>query len=117
MSGARLVPSTFRFPTRPTEEADSSSTLARRRTSSSTTLYVEQTGGRKWGLGNLLVSLSDATRAPIARLKESHGSLFADEDVNREAQARARAAGVRPDYKLTFWGCMVAGAVSRRWES
>ncbi|CAM9151879.1 unnamed protein product [Ectocarpus sp. 13 AM-2016] len=65
------------------------------------------------GLGGLLASWGESTKEPIARWKARHGSLFAHEDVNRKAQAAARAAGMRPDYKLTFWGCMVAGAVSR----
>lgn len=51
---------------------------------------------------------------PITRWKQRHGKLFAHEDVNRRAQAAAKASGIRPEYKLTFWGCMVAGAVSRR---
>ncbi|CAM9257909.1 unnamed protein product [Ectocarpus fasciculatus] len=63
------------------------------------------------GLGGLLASWGETTKEPIARWKARHGRLFAHEDVNRKAQAAARAAGMRPDYKLTFWGCMVAGAV------
>lgn len=54
-----------------------------------------------------------STKEPIARWKQRHGKLFAHEDVNRRAQAAAKASGLRPEYKLTFWGCMVAGAVSR----
>lgn len=67
------------------------------------------------GLGGLLAAWGESTKAPIARWKARHGRYFAHEDVNRKAQAAARAAGLRPDYKLTFWGCMVAGAVSRRY--
>lgn len=66
------------------------------------------------GLGGVLAAWGASTKAPLARWKAQHGRLFAHEDVNRKAQAAARAAGLRPDYKLTFWGCMVAGAVSRR---
>lgn len=74
------------------------------------------------GLGGLLASWGQATKAswgqaakePFVRWKARHGRHLAHEDVNRKAQAAARAAGVRPEYKLTFWGCMVAGAVSRR---
>lgn len=66
------------------------------------------------GLGNLLSSWGQASKEPIARLKARHGRHLAHEDVNRKVQAAAKAAGVRPEYKLTFWGCMVAGAVSRR---
>ncbi|CAM9524335.1 unnamed protein product [Scytosiphon promiscuus] len=65
------------------------------------------------GLGGLLSSWGESTKEPIARWKARHGRYLAHEDVNRKAQAAARAAGLRPDYKLTFWGCMVAGAVSR----
>lgn len=68
------------------------------------------------GLGDRLAAWGDLTKKPIARWKEKHGAMFAHEDVNRKAQAAARAAGLRPEYKLTFWGCMVAGAVSRRCE-
>lgn len=61
-------------------------------------------------------TLKDAARNPLSRLRNTKGSWFAHEDVNRRAQAAAKAAGIRPEYKLTFWGCMVAGAVSRRCE-
>ena len=71
-------------------------------------------GGPVTGLGEMLAAWGASTKAPIARWKARHGRYFAHEDVNRKAQAAARAAGIRPDYKLTFWGCMVAGAVSRR---
>lgn len=73
-------------------------------------------GGGGMGLGGRLAAWGDLTKKPIARWKEKHGAMFAHEDVNRKAQAAARAAGLRPEYKLTFWGCMVAGAVSRRCE-
>lgn len=66
------------------------------------------------GLGAVFSSLSRSTRQPWERWKSRHWGLFADKDVNRREQAAARASGARPEYKLTFWGCMVAGAVSRR---
>eukprot|EP00904_Undaria_pinnatifida_P010843 jgi/Undpi1/688/HiC_scaffold_10.g04152.m1 len=68
-------------------------------------------GGRR--VRDILAAWGQSTEAPIARWKQRHGKLFAHEEVNRRAQAAARASGLRPEYKLTFWGCMVAGAVSR----
>lgn len=62
----------------------------------------------------MLTAWRQSTMKPITRWKQRHGKLFAHEDVNRRAQAAAKASGIRPEYKLTFWGCMVAGAVSRR---
>ncbi|CAM9202133.1 unnamed protein product [Discosporangium mesarthrocarpum] len=49
----------------------------------------------------------------MGRLKEKYGRVFALEDENIKAQAIARTLGTRPEYKLTFWGHMVAGAISR----
>ncbi|CAM9750509.1 unnamed protein product, partial [Phaeothamnion confervicola] len=48
-----------------------------------------------------------------ARSKPRWRSIFAQEALNRDAEARALATGTRPEYRLTFWGSMVAGAVSR----
>lgn len=100
--------------TRSVDDATSASTLLRKRTTEDETLEYERMHRRRLDVGEVFLAFGDSIRAPIARLKKSHGSLFADEDLNRKEQAKARANGVRPDYKLTFWGCMVAGAVSRR---
>lgn len=89
-------------------------TAAWTRRSESSAPDAKRISGQGFNVGGMLASLGYAMRAPIARLKKSHGSFFADEDVNRKVQMAAEAAGLRPDYKLTFWGCMVAGAVSRR---
>lgn len=72
---------------------------------------IDEKSGR---VGRLLANLNAAASNPLSRLRSTKGSWFAHEDINRKAQAAAKAAGIRPDYKLTFWGCMVAGAVSRR---
>lgn len=101
--------------TRSVDEATSASKLVRKRTNEDETLEYDRINRRRLDVGEVFLALGDSIRAPIARLKRSHGSMFADEDLNRKEQAKARANGVRPDYKLTFWGCMVAGAVSRRW--
>lgn len=71
---------------------------------------IDEKSGR---VGRLLANLNAAASNPLSRLRSTKGSWFAHEDINRKAQAAAKAAGIRPDYKLTFWGCMVAGAVSR----
>eukprot|EP01084_Bolivina_argentea_P172104 298129_1 len=40
-------------------------------------------------------------------------NLFAKRDINLRAQHVAKQTGLRPDYQLTFYGSMLAGAVSR----
>ncbi|KAG5190453.1 mitochondrial carrier domain-containing protein [Tribonema minus] len=55
-----------------------------------------------------------AQRGAEGALRRSHGSeLFAEREANELAIEKARLTGTRPAYKLTFWGCMVAGALSR----
>ena len=95
---------------------DYTSAWARRRVA-----YVARDSSQKgvgWAgetvLGEVFSSLGRSTRQPWERWKAKHGGIFAQEGINRKEQAAARTTGMRPEYKLTFWGCMVAGAVSRR---
>ncbi|CAM9349902.1 unnamed protein product [Chrysoparadoxa australica] len=39
--------------------------------------------------------------------------IFAVEEFNKKAAAAAKETGLRPEFRLTFWGSMIAGAVSR----
>ncbi|CAM9638312.1 unnamed protein product, partial [Ascophyllum nodosum] len=94
---------------------DYTSAWARRRVA-----YVARDSSQKgvgWAgetvLGEVFSSLGRSTRQPWERWKAKHGGIFAQEGINRKEQAAARTTGMRPEYKLTFWGCMVAGAVSR----
>lgn len=71
-------------------------------------------GGRGGRFGAWrLRDVGDEAAKAISGHAAKYTGVFAHREVNMEARKRAATSGARPEYKLTFYGSMVAGAVSR----